>query len=78
MISVHVRIAGILRKPRGMSSLELALDDGATAADIPAAAGYSEQERKSLRVRRGDEILNPAERIGDGDELNIFAAIGGG
>lgn len=75
---VKVEIAGILRRPAGLDLDRLGLPGGSTAASLLETLGYRETERRSLRLSRDGEVLDPGSELADGDTLVLFAAIGGG
>ena len=77
-MKVTVEITGVLRRPTGEPRIIVEVAPGATARDVIAKLGYNEVEQRALRLSRRAKALPITGTIDDGDELAVFAAIGGG
>jgi len=77
-MKIDVEIQGILRRPRGVQREQLELADATTASQLIAQLGYSEREQRSLRLVRAGTILDPGAPLVDGDQVIVFAPVGGG
>jgi molybdopterin converting factor small subunit len=75
---IQVEITGVLRRPQGQARSELQLDEVATAQRALEALGYRPHELRALRLSRRGQVLAPGDRLADGDEVLVFAAVGGG
>ena len=75
---VLVEITGILRKPQGQARVELALEEGASAQQALEGLGYRPHELRALRLSRQGTVLAPGDALVDGDNVLVFAAVGGG
>ncbi len=69
---------GSIRLPSGGPLSTVELPDAATVTDLLSSCGYSELERRGLRVARNNTVLPPASELCDGDELVLFSQLGGG
>ena len=77
-MTVTVEISGVLRRPKGPAPHAVDLPPGATPAELYAALGYNEAERRVLRLSRSGVMLKASDVLEDGDRLVLIAAIGGG
>lgn len=77
-MKIQIEITGILRRPSGQALLHLELAEPHSASEVIALLGYTEAEQRALRLSRNGQVLAPNEAILEGDQLMVFAAIGGG
>lgn len=77
-MKIQVEITGILRRPQGQARFELELDDGTSAQQALDALGYRPHELRALRLSRAGTVLAPGDALVDGDQVLVFAAVGGG
>ena len=77
-MKIAIELAPLLRRPAGQSRVELDVPAGTRASEAIAALGYDDLEQRALRLCRDDVMLAPGDRLHDGDQLLLFAAVGGG
>lgn len=77
-MKIDVEIQGILRRPHGSQREQLEVAAATSASQLIALLGYSEREQRSLRLVRGGKILDPGAALADGDQVVVFAPVGGG
>jgi hypothetical protein len=75
---VTVKLHGILRKflPAGANDAVLELREGAGVTDAITALGIPPDHAKI--IISGDDQLEPASVLHDGQELNLFPPLAGG
>jgi len=77
-MKIDVEIQGILRRPHGTQHEQLEVAAGTSASQLIALLGYREREQRSLRLVRSGTILDPGAALADGDQVIVFAPVGGG
>ena len=82
-MQVQVRLFAVFRERAGRDTLELELDEGATVADVLAAAarepGLEEVlERMPVRAALNREYVGHDAPVGPGDELALVPPVSGG
>ena len=79
---LEVRLYAILRERAGSESVEIDLDEGATAADALAALqrlpGLELLERLPVRIAVNREYADPGQAIAASDELALIPPVSGG
>lgn len=77
MIRVRVRLFAMLRERAGRSSVEVELEEGATAGDVWPRLGIGE-EPPALGVAVNSAYADRSTRLADGDEVAFIPPVSGG
>jgi sulfur carrier protein ThiS len=78
MIRVHVKISGILIKPRGKDRLDLELKPDTTIKKLFHSLGYDKKHVNRIMTVVNGALRKPDYILNDGDNISLSIIIGGG
>jgi molybdopterin converting factor small subunit len=78
-MEITLEFVGPVRRPSGVDGVAvLALAEGACVDDALSKLGYTDSERRLLRVLRRGETAPRGTPLAAGDRLTVFLLLGGG
>jgi sulfur carrier protein ThiS len=77
-IRVKVEIVPGLKNPRKEHRFDMDLPDNATVKNMLMEIGYEEKETEHLMVSISNKLVPMEKKLKDGDDIFVWAPIGGG
>ena len=77
-IKVNIEIIPGLKNPRKEHRFDMDLPDDATVKTMLKEIGYEEKEIEQLMVSISNRLVPKEKRLKDGDDIFVWAPIGGG
>ena len=77
-IRVKIEIVPGLKNPRKEHRFDMDLPDDATVKNMLMEIGYEEKETEHLMVSISNKLVPMEKKLKDGDDIFVWAPIGGG
>jgi sulfur carrier protein ThiS len=77
-IKVKIEIIPGLKNPRKEHRFDMNLPDSATVKTMLREIGYEEKEIEQLMVSISNKLVPTEKKLKDGDDIFVWAPIGGG
>jgi sulfur carrier protein ThiS len=77
-IKVKIEIIPGLKNPRNEHRFDMDLPNGATIRTMLKEIGYEEKEIEQLMVSISNKLVPKEKELKDGDDIFVWAPIGGG
>jgi len=78
VIRVKIEIVPGLKNPRKEHRFDMDLPDNATVKTMLMEIGYEEKEIEHLMVSISNKLVPMEKKLKDGDDIFVWAPIGGG
>jgi sulfur carrier protein ThiS len=77
-IRIKIEIVPGLKNPRKEHRFDMDLPDNATVKNMLMEIGYEEKETEHLMVSISNKLVPMEKKLKDGDDIFVWAPIGGG